>query len=57
MSNYTELIARIFSQSSESQAEALRKLIYLSVNDQTKFSAYVPQIAKQLPQTLADMED
>lgn len=45
MSSYVELIQRIFSNSKDSKAEALRKLIYLSVNDQNKFSQYVPQIA------------
>lgn len=45
MSGYVELIQRIFSHSKESKAEALRKLIYLAVNDQHKFSQFVPQIA------------
>lgn len=57
MSSYVELIQRIFSHSKESKVEALRKLIYLSVNDQNKFSQYVPQIAEQLPKTLTDIED
>lgn len=57
MSSYVELIQRIFSNSKDSKAEALRKLIYLSVNDQNKFSQYVPQIAEQLPKTLTDIED
>lgn len=32
-------------------------MIYLSVNDQNKFSQHVPQLAEQLPKTLADIED
>lgn len=38
MSNYPELIQRIFSHSKEAKIEALRKMIYLSVNDQKKFA-------------------
>ena len=57
MSNYVDLIQRIFSNSKEQRIEALRKLIYLSVNDQNTFSQHVPQIAQKLPKTLADIED
>lgn len=32
-------------------------MIYLAVNDQNKFSQFVPQIAEQLPKTLTEMED
>lgn len=57
MSGYGELIQRIFSHAREAKVEALRKLIYLAVNDQGKFAQFVPQIAQQLPRTLTDMED
>lgn len=57
MQNYVELIERIDSHSKENKIEALRKLIYLSVNDQNKFSQYVPELAKKLPRTLEHMED
>ena len=57
MSNYVELIQRIFSQSKDSKVEALRKLIYLSVNEQNKFSQYVPEIAQKLPKSLENIED
>ena len=57
MQNYVELIERIDSHSKENKIEPLRKLIYLSVNDQNKFSQYVPELAQKLPRTLEHMED
>lgn len=57
MSNYPELIQRIFSHSRESRTEALRKLIYLSVNDHSSFGQYVSKIAEELPRSLNQIED
>lgn len=57
MSNYPELIQSMFSHSKEAKVEALRKLIYLSVNDQKRYSSYASEIAQQLPKSLGEMED
>lgn len=57
MSNYKELIENIFSHYHETKVEALRKLIYLAVNDQNKFSQYVPRISERLPHFFIETEN
>lgn len=57
MSNYKELIENILAPYHETKIEALRKLIYLAVNDQNKFSQHVSKISERLPHFFIETED
>jgi hypothetical protein len=48
MSNYEELISRLRSGQQEHQLDALKKLVYLSVNDQTNFKRFAIRLLEEI---------